>query len=358
MMGRLDLSFGRNRGRALTAVKVLLAVGLLAGCSSVPDAVNPVEWYKGAERMIAGDDTPVAESVPAKGQVDSDTKLAADSREGLAEGLPADRANSKYAAPVRREVSPTKQLARRNQPAAETQVAAASDGVPPKPVVTAQALPQSARDDGPNAPPASVNMTPPPPADVPETVPARGRGGRQLQEQFQRRLAESSQQSVSPGLVTMPTSYGAGSYRQEEEPIHLVPPSTRKTRVKGGGKGMAAPQPVPEPSASFQVASLDFNTGSASLTAADRTSIAEVARLYRQTGGVVRVVGHAPAPQFGGDAVHQMMNGLEAAMQRANAVARELSKRGVPARKIMVGADPSAAGSVSDIGAQVYIDVL
>lgn len=354
MMGRLDLSIGRNRERALTAVRVLFAVGMLSGCSSVPDAVNPVEWYKGAERMIAGDDeTPVAEPVPAKGQAEvvSDSKTGADSRDDLTEGLPADRTNSKYAEPVRREVTPTKQLARRTPPPAGTQVASA-EGVPPKPAVTAQALPGTARDDGPNAPPDSVNMTPPAPADIPETVPARG--GRQLQAQFQRRLAESAQQSLSPNMVA---SYG-GSPRYEEEPIHLVPPSSTRNRVKGGGKGMAAPEPVVQPAASFQVASLDFNAGSANLTSADRASIAEVARVYRQTGGVVRVVGHAPAPLFGGDDVQQMMGSLDAAMKRADAVARELTKRGVPARKIMVGADPSAAGMVSDVGAQVYIDVI
>lgn len=38
----------------------LLTLGL-GGCSSVPDAVNPVEWYRGAERAIFGPDT-VAEA--------------------------------------------------------------------------------------------------------------------------------------------------------------------------------------------------------------------------------------------------------------------------------------------------------
>ncbi|HLO76542.1 MAG TPA: hypothetical protein VK196_08815, partial [Magnetospirillum sp.] len=79
-------------------------------------------------------------------------------------------------------------------------------------------------------------------------------------------------------------------------------------------------------------------------------------RLYKQTGGVVRIVGYAPAPVFGGDAVSQMMGGLDASMKRANAVARELTKRGVPAGKIMVGADTAA--NLGDTGAQVFIDVI
>lgn len=364
MLGRFALGFGRSRERALTTGKVVLAVSMLAGCSSVPDYVNPTTWFGSKE-------TEVATPVPAKGS-DAPVKTA-DTRKDLAKGLPADKGNSKYAEPVRREVAPTKPLARRTPAPTDTQVAAAAPEakVPPKPAVTAQELPPApatqvaqapqatqARDEGPNAPPASVNMTPPAAPDIPETVPVRGRP-RPLQEQFQRRLAESAQQTVTPGMVAMPqqASYapasGYGYGRAEEEPIHLVPP-TGKRSVKGGGKGLAAP--APEPAASFQVASVDFRAGSHDLTAADRTSIAEVARLYRQTGGVVRVVGRAPAPAFGAASVDQMMDGLEASMKRANAVARELTKRGVPAGKIMVGADPAAA--IGEAGAQVYIDVI
>ncbi|MBC7953773.1 MAG: OmpA family protein, partial [Rhodospirillaceae bacterium] len=213
----------------------------------------------------------------------------------------------------------------------------------------------SVREGGPDAPPSGMNMAPPAPADIPENVamPARGKI-KPLQEQFQRRLAESAQQTVRPGMVDMPHPILARG--GEDEPIHLVPPSSRRT-VKGGGKGLAAPAPAPEPAASFQMASVDFRSGSADLTAADRASIAEVARVYKQTGGVIRVVGHAPTPVFGSDAVQQMMGGLDASMKRANAVARELSKRGVPGSKIMVGADPSVA-AMGETGAQVFLDVI
>lgn len=343
MLGRIDLKTGVSSRRALTAVKVVFTVTMLAGCSSVPDYVNPVSWFDGEEPVVA---QPVGKSGEA-------AKQSADARRDLAKGLPADKGNSKYAEPVRREVAPTKQLARRTQPGAETQVAQLPEGaVPPKPAVTTQAL--AARDEGPDAPPGSVAMTPPAAADIPETVPVRGR--RPLQDQFQRRLAESASQTVTPDLVAMPASYGSGGGYglREEEPIHLVPPSSRRSG-KGGGKGMAAPAPIPEPSASFQVATLDFDNGSR-LSNADRAAVAEVARLYRQTGGVVRVVGYAPPPVFGGDAVSQVMGGLDASMKRADVVARELTKRGVPASKIMIGGEPSTA--VTEAGAKIYIDVI
>ena len=41
--------------RAAVAATVLLA-GLQA-CSSVPDAANPIEWYKGARDWVTGDDS-------------------------------------------------------------------------------------------------------------------------------------------------------------------------------------------------------------------------------------------------------------------------------------------------------------
>ncbi|HLO75435.1 MAG TPA: hypothetical protein VK196_03145, partial [Magnetospirillum sp.] len=98
MLGRFDLVSCHNRERTLTAAKVLLAVALLAGCSSVPDAVNPVSWFK--------DDAQVGAPVQASSQGGDPAKTAADSRRDLANGLPADKNNSKYASPVRREVAP------------------------------------------------------------------------------------------------------------------------------------------------------------------------------------------------------------------------------------------------------------
>lgn len=375
MVGRFD----RGCRRKAKSVLAVMAVGMLTACSSVPDAINPVEWYKGASDLVTGRERP---AVARPAQTDKAIETTADQRKDLAKGLVADRGNAQYAAPVRREVAPTRPLARRTPAATAPQVAeakAATPAVPPKPVVQADELPPppapvqvaqgaepqprvspdrrtpTARGElGASAPPAAIDMQPPPRADVPETVPMPGKKGpKRLQQQYEQRLAESAQQVVRPDIVDVP---GRSRLASEDAPIHLVPPSTGKRGRSGGGKGMAAPLPAPGPAASFQVASVDFASG-AKLSSADRAAIAEVARLYKQTGGVVRVVGHAPAPVFGADAVGQLMGGLEASMDRANAVARELSRRGVPASKIMVGADPSVA-AMGQGGAQVYLDVM
>lgn len=50
----IRLGAGRAGGASLgVAVSVVLALG---ACSSVPDAANPIEWYKSAERAVTGDD--------------------------------------------------------------------------------------------------------------------------------------------------------------------------------------------------------------------------------------------------------------------------------------------------------------
>ena len=40
---------------------VVLGLASLAGCSSVPDAVNPVEWYRGTVDYISGEKQPAAQ---------------------------------------------------------------------------------------------------------------------------------------------------------------------------------------------------------------------------------------------------------------------------------------------------------
>lgn len=380
MVGRFDRGCRRKAKGILALGQAVLMAGLLTACSTVPDAINPVEWYKGASDLVTGRERPeVASPVPGK---DAKTEASADQRKNLTKGLVADRGNAQYAEPIRREVAPTRPLARRAPAATDTQVAANAPAVPPKPAVQTGELPPAsaqaagprgtesqsrlspdhrtptARNDGPSAPPGSLDMQPPARADIPENVAMPGKGRpKPVQQQFERRLAESAQQVVRPDMVAMPQPASQIMANGDDAPIHLIAPGSPTKRRSGGGKGLAAPLPAPHPAASFQVASVEFASGS-KLSAADRVAIGEVARLYRQTGGIVRVVGHAPAPAFNSvDAVGQLMGGLDSSMQRANAVARELSKRGVPASKIMVGADPSVAAMESG-GAQVYLDVM
>lgn len=359
----------------IPALGLALALGL-SGCSSVPDSVNPVTWFE-------SDDAVIANSAAASDQEGEKENAAEAAPTPPPQGLLADRSNAKYADTIRREVAPTKPLARRAPAPAEVQTAetparpqavetvtvppAAPQAAPAPAQLTpvqpgsAQPAPATspdarapvdrtqpvARDLGPAQPPASVDMTPPPQANIPATIADPLRRPRLVQSQFEKRLSESAQTTVRPDVVDMSNAGGAGARGGEEAPIHLIPPSAQRKSAA------ARPAPQPDgPAATFQVAALDFQAGSANLTQADRTAIAEVARLYRQTGGMVRVVGIAPSYVNAGT-----RDVSQASIERANAVARELARRGVPATKILVGADPSPAFG-EPVGARIYLDVI
>ena len=108
---------GKLRGLLQTgsALAVVLALG---ACSSVPDAVNPVEWGKSVGDMFDGDDEeaavksdeaipgedgeyPSLADTPAKPVVTGDAE-----RDALVAGLAADRQNAQYTQSGRRQSSP------------------------------------------------------------------------------------------------------------------------------------------------------------------------------------------------------------------------------------------------------------
>ena len=373
----------RNERRTLIVGKSVVAAALIAGCSWVPDAVNPVEWYKGISDSISSDEHP---DIAAPRRPDGkfpDVNQASDvDRNPPPGGLTADHENSKYAQPARREPTPTKQLARR-QPAAPpaTQLAQAPAAPAPAqvagPVTTAPAQGgkgsyqpsldhrmQTARDEGPSAPPRTAPGGPPPRADIPDSIPTRRTV---LSEQYQRRLAESAAATnKNDPFATVPPARPESSYNLPVS-AYAVPASAPigYARVTPAADyGETAPRLVPPrgvrgargavipsgPAASFEVADVQF-AGNGGLTAADHAALKDVAALQRQTGGVIRIVGLAPSGAV------SFADGDETAIatQRANAVARALTHLGVPARKVLVAADP-AAGGYDDAGAKVSIE--
>lgn len=360
--GRLTLKIGSS---------VALAA-LIAGCSYVPDALNPVEWYKGVTGMFDGDEAPVV-AAPRRpeGSFPNVNESGAKSS-ATGKGLAGDKGNAKYAESVRRDPAPTKQLAKKSAP---TQVAEA----PAAPVVEAPAADgrgsyqpsldrrmQAARDEGPSAPPSTAPAGPPARADIPDRVPAR-RG--LLAEHYQKRLTESAVATNKGDPFTgVPAPRTQASYNQPAQAyaVPAQPPvgmsrypsfaadtgerAVQLTPPKGvrGVKGMVAPK---GPSAQFEVASVQFGPGGG-LTPVDGARLREVAALAKQTGGVVRVVGYSSpgAVSFAGQ------DDASVALGRAKAVAKSLTALGVPARKIMVAADPAGASAFDDSGAKVSIE--
>ncbi|TAN79304.1 MAG: hypothetical protein EPN20_00510 [Magnetospirillum sp.] len=362
----------RNERRTLTVGKSVVAMALIAGCSWVPDAMNPVEWYRGVANTISSDERPdIASPRRPDGTFPNVNQAPDKDRKQPSKGLAADRENSKYAESARREPAPTKQLARRAPPAqAQTQVAQApapQDGKGSYQPSLDRRM-QTARDDGPSAPPRTASGGPPARADVPDAIPTRRTV---LADHYQRRLAESAAATNKNDPFTgVPAARPESSYNQ---PVHtyavpanapvgygraayaadsgggapeLVPP--RGVKGMRGAKGAVIPS---GPAASFEVASVQFG-GNGGLTAGDRAALKDVAGLQRQTGGVIRIVGLAPSGAIsfaGGDET-------AIATQRANAVAKALTGMGVPARKVLVAADPSGGMGFDDAGAKVSIE--
>ncbi len=311
--------------RALGAIAALLALSAVIGsCTWMPDAVNPVEWYKGAKGLF-GDDkqAPPAESAvkPMPGAdkpfprlstvperpTDEQRQREAAERKRVASTLAADRSDARYTDDViRRQVETT--------PPPQPTAGAA---VPPPPRMTPSAL---------AAPPAdAVTPVPPPLPQIARTPPPGAT----------RRLpGVPSGQRPAPDFAAL--QFGA-------------PPAD----IAAQAGGTAAPMAAPAQGSGLDVGTMTtvyFAAGSARLGAEGRRKVRRAYRAYRARGGTLRVVGHASSRTRDLDLVtHQMVN-FNVSVDRANVVARML---------IRLGAKPEAVrvDAVSDTQ-PIYVEVM
>ena len=129
------MAIDAERGRRRTPLYCLAVLGalfaapvMLGGCSEIPDAVNPVEWYKGTMDWVVGDDEETAEEkpqsqvvtdrgkpapgadqpIPNLGTVPGKPKpTSAEQRRQIVSGLVADRDRARYSDEViRRQGAP------------------------------------------------------------------------------------------------------------------------------------------------------------------------------------------------------------------------------------------------------------
>jgi outer membrane protein OmpA-like peptidoglycan-associated protein len=134
----------------------------------------------------------------------------------------------------------------------------------------------------------------------------------------------------APALAALPPARPTpgldDALRREFSPVPVVP-----QRPFGGGDALTA--------------TIYFADGSSGLVDDDRTILREVARLYRERGGGVRVVGYASPDSRGGDVVTRRLANLEVSARRADAVSRELSRFGVPLGAITTSAEGGDHGA-------------
>lgn len=360
-------------GLALGACSTMADMGEATseGVSKVADAVNPFNWFgskdsgeaqpdseavqrakqersvaatatktgmKSAprdaldERLASASDEeryPKLSSVPDRPK-DAKTKQAAKTREELREGLVADTANAQYTDKELRAqttpAAPAADLSRSNERiAGETPaVPAPTMPVTAEPALAAPAPVQTAA----MAPPAVPRVTAPPVT--------RARAP----------LAAASAAPVGP--VAAPT-----------RPMPTPMPSQQASLA----------QPAPERPESVlktvQVATIYFHDGSTRLSANDRRLVEEVAEIVRRTGGTLRIIGHASLGAPARDPERADLVNYKVSLERANSVATELARSGVPGTKIQVMAEGArnpiyaetkATGAAGNRRTEIYLD--
>lgn len=351
--------------RFARAASVLTAVFLFAGCSAVPDWANPVEWYDGAASLISGDDE--AESKPAEGTVAAkktpgDGKdfpnLASvperpqasteEERKRLAASLNADRENAKYSDEViKRQSAATVPPPPPAPPAPAARAAAPAPAVPAAPqapVVAARPAPLPA----PPQPAAPVARPQPP-------LPGSSVLSRQpvsRPPQFAPRPPSPTAPAAAPGTSLSRADRPSPSVRSVARvgnPTFGAPPADIAAALGSGSR--PAPTgvvPAPRVPGTFSGAApaqtgnaaavVRFKAGSANLTSAGRRQLREVAGMFRQRGGAIRVEGHASSRTRNMDPVQHHLVNFNVSLNRANAVAAELVRQGVPAQSVFVAA--------------------
>jgi|GEM_PF-1843499 len=383
----------------LAASSVLLSVILLGGCSSVSGAYNSVAGWmspsaeddqplNGRGKSASGNTAAAPSATPqtadaAKPEKDSSSWWSslfswgddedADSDDGasgnkVATGLNADRGNSHYTdGSSRREGNATRPL--------NPEIAQAKPVAPP-PVVTTEAAPPPANlpvmQAATPAPHYAATPAPAPSSSLPTMRAPAAQANESVDEVYKRRLAEfnaplppsynyrASMVSTPAPAYTQPMPYaasaaygqtgtavamnGAAAPVQLNRPLYNVP---AKGRNASGARALSDFVDGSS-AASFDVASLSFGEGTAELSSTGRAQLREVASLFKQKGGSLRVIGHSASPRLDVDPTANREANAQLARQRADAVAAELIRMGVSARKIYAGAETAYQTAAAD----------
>ena len=361
----------RPNFRFPAVIALFAASTMLGACAQVPDALNPVEWYKGTVDYFTGGedelyddkdtaqrdrqgrlragrgtsppgadkDIPNLATVPARPQTSTRQE-----RQRVVEGLVADRAQARYSSEViRRQGEPLQPL--RRDRAAVAARAPAPPAIPSVPVAPAPPPP------APQVPPVPQGAAAPP---LPPTVIIEGTGAiagsapTTVEEIYRARLA----QGVPTGASGAPPANavfasGTGGFEsivvssQGVEPLSGTAAAAMSALAAPPRPTMASAMPVSSGLSAgrgFKVATILFDNGKADLDSSDRRVLRDVVAIHHQRGGKLRVIGHASARTRSMDPIRHKMVNFKISVDRADAVARELARLGARQGDISVAA--------------------
>jgi outer membrane protein OmpA-like peptidoglycan-associated protein len=365
----------------------LVAAACLGGCS-VPNAINPVAWYRGlsgADKNDALDadqrnqqnlEAGGKEPYPNLGDVPNapDNALSEKNRDALTKSLAADRSNAQYTDDQLRAGAPPPGTVAPPPPAP-----AVTRATPPNTAAAATAKPS-----GPAAPPPAVTSPPSAPAAEAAAAPPKPAPRTAVTEAPVPPPAPAAPLAAAPASAAPPSAAPPPAKpppaAKEEAPQesslatptiaklpegetpapppprpNLVPSPVAANRPPPNAVASIASGKVRESSSSVAVASIAFTAGSATLSERERNRLSEVAAMQHQQGGAIRVVGHAE-PAKGGDLAQQELASLRLALNRAKAVAQALGGEGVASQSIDVEAAPIRPGDSAAASTEIYLE--
>ena len=341
-----QFAFKRSSGPVFLGLLLPLLI-LLSGCSEVPDAANPVELYKRTADFFTGEGK---DEQTAKEAGKRQSILVAD-RDKPPPGAdqPFPKLSSVPARPSRGLVGDTerreyvKPVSRQGKPAQSLASEATAMAVPPAP------------------PPAAISTTPvtpvpiapaflPPPATAASLAPPSPSTVRKIYEsQLAQRLPEKSEAVISP-RSSMPglPQLSSGSQRFatvviSSSGVEQASASPAMTLPSTARALPSAEQPEQAPASKsiavqggLKVATIQFPNGSSRLSARDQRILGNVGTIYRKRGGKLRVVGYASSRTRSMDPIKHKMVNFQISVARADRIASELIRLGVPASHIRV----------------------
>jgi outer membrane protein OmpA-like peptidoglycan-associated protein len=350
--------------KLLMQATVLAAPLFLAGCSSVPDAVNPVEWYRSTVEYFDSEDAEKANA--PKAQESGETADVAEER--MPSGfVAAKQPERQYAQPVMRQGEVVNALS--DSKKVDVAQPPAPRAAPTQPVMTAKVA-EPTTVSAPQKPKEmkmpEMGSRPMPASTQPQPVAELDK--RSVSEVYADNLSQTRPLGLNTAMRGSDTlSYGDhafetvvvsgsgvsrqnpgfGQNRQVASLSRNVMSDVSDTytsammvepRVVSEGKAVSMARFNPSMFAgSFQVATIQFGNGSSNLTGEDKRILREVLSIHQQQGGVIRIVGHASSrTRDMSPDQHQKVN-MGVSLKRADMVARELLKLGMPGDRLYVG---------------------
>ncbi len=347
--------FMRRGHRRLAPVAVLGSLLLVGGCSYVPDALNPAEWYKSTVDVFTGNDQAAANQPDtAKGGLanergkpppgaDKPFPKLSTVPDRPVKGLAGDIRNRRYAEAVPRQGEATSRLRPEVKVAQAAQAAQAAKVAQ----ITPKDVPAALRPPPPAMPVKAVTPAP----VTPPSIPPRPD---ELQKTFESDLAQrlptgGPGNTPAQGMKSIPAANTLPTFTPDRfgtviisaqgvelaappATIGKLPPPSGVPTSRGAARSSLAGGGM------VKVATIMFANGSARLTARDVSILRQVELLLEQRGGTLRVVGYASGRTRNMDPISHKMVNFQISVKRANAVARELVRLGVRGGKIQVNA--------------------